>query len=172
MSAFEESHLRFEFGEGWQVLKFDEHCDYRNMQKSLPGTKGVDFVGVYGGDLYLIEIKNFRGYRIENQQRLIKGALAVEFGQKVRDSVAGIVGFRRTSSQQEIWRPAVNSLCDPEQRVKAALWLEHDLPARDPQRHKAKRSVRTKVFKQKLRCWSVIKQPCLYRIRRSTIYHD
>ncbi|MCD6344293.1 MAG: hypothetical protein J7M17_01630, partial [Anaerolineae bacterium] len=57
----------------------------------------------------------------------------------------------RTSSQQEIWSPAVNSLCDPEQRVKAVLWLEHDLPDYRPQRRKAKFSVRTKVFKQKLK---------------------
>lgn len=152
MILFEESDLVFEFGSHWQVFQFDKHHDYQNMKDVLEQTKGIDFLGIYDNrELYLIEVKNFRGYRIENRDRLLRGELAIEVAQKVRDSLACIIGAYHTSTLTEHWEPYLSFLCDRHGSIKIALWLEEDLPPPHPRlRQKAKASVETKVFKQKL----------------------
>ncbi len=56
-SVFTESGLSFRFPEDWIVFKYDEHRFYRYVSGS--GLKGVDFIGVKGESLYLIEVKNY-----------------------------------------------------------------------------------------------------------------
>ncbi len=51
-----------------------------------------------GGTLFLIEIKDFRGARIENKQRIEHAYLADEVAQKVRDTIAGLYGAYRCCS--------------------------------------------------------------------------
>ena len=63
---------------------------------TLAGSKGTDFVGLhpdYG--LLLLEVKDFRGHRIENRQRLRSGELAIEVACKARDTIAALVGAAR-----------------------------------------------------------------------------
>lgn len=99
MTRFKEGFLDFVFGERWQILKLDEHKDYRLRIGKLESTKAVDFIGILDQkELYLIEVKDLRGDRIANKDRLLKGQLAIEIAQKVKDSVACIVGAYRTSS--------------------------------------------------------------------------
>src|SRR5580692_8886295 len=72
--TFEEGHLRFRFDSSWYAIKYDEHPDYRERIERLDGTKAVDFVAVHrDSQLFLIEVKDFRGHRIENQPRLREG---------------------------------------------------------------------------------------------------
>ena len=81
----------------------------------------MDFVGLLDGahgDLYWIEVKDFRGYRIQNKRRLSEGELAIEVAQKVRDSIAGIIGAYRTSGSWETWEPFVRSLRSRDNRVQ------------------------------------------------------
>lgn len=152
MIRIDEEYLAFEFGDRWQVFKLDEHPDYRERIGRLEGAKAVDFLAILDErELYLIEVKDFRGYRIENRDRLLKGELAIEVAQKVRDSLACIIGAYRTSTLSEHWEPYLSFLCDRHGSIKIALWLEEDLPPPHPRlRQKAKASVETKVFKQKL----------------------
>lgn len=56
-SVFVESGLSFRFPEDWVVFKYDEHRFYRYVSGS--GLKGVDFIGIRGEELYLIEVKNY-----------------------------------------------------------------------------------------------------------------
>ncbi len=146
----EEGGLVFEFSDPWNVLKLDEHSDYRERIAKLEGTKAVDFLGILDEALYLIEVKDFRGHRIENKDRLTSGELSIEIGQKVRDSLACVVGAYRTSSAPETWTPFVRILSDKLKAVKVVLWVEHDLPDHHLARRKAKASVETQVFKKKL----------------------
>ncbi len=147
-----ESRLEFEFEEDWRVFQFDKHRDYReHIQKQVQGTDAIDFLGIYANTVYLIEVKNFRNHRLENQQKLLKGHLHEKVGQKVRDSVACIVGAARNSSEPEFWRPFLQMLCDSRKVVKVVLWLEYDLPPRRPTQDKVRASVRTQEFKKKLK---------------------
>ncbi len=48
MTRIEEERLAFEFGEQWNIFKFDEHHDYRQGIAKLDKTKAVDFLGIIG----------------------------------------------------------------------------------------------------------------------------
>lgn len=171
MTRFEEGYLVFEFGEKWRVFKLDEHRDYREHIGKIDETKAVDFVGIFNNEiLYFIEIKDFRGYRIENKERLLKSqlpscqlvngecqfhkgslSLPIELAQKVRDSIACIIASCRTSSEPKDWLPYANLLCHQKKEIKVILWLEEDLPHYPSLRKKARASTSTKIFKQKLK---------------------
>lgn len=119
MKSLKEGELAFDFGDDWQVIKFDEHPDYRKASLMLSGTKGVDFLGIYGKDLYLIEVKDFRGRKIEDKENLL-----LEVAQKMRDTLACILAFYRTSSSPECWQPYFDLLRKKETRIKIVFWLE------------------------------------------------
>src|SRR5262249_29432833 len=83
VTTFDENKLRFRFGERWHVDKWDK-CDvYTGGVGKLcgeltdpdgsprrEGTKAVDFVGVLDREkVYLLEVKDFRGHRVENKKR-------------------------------------------------------------------------------------------------------
>jgi hypothetical protein len=168
MTRFEEGDLVFEFGEKWQVFKLDEHRDYRERIAKIDETKAVDFVGIFNNEiLYFIEVKDFRGHRVENRDRLFKAKLPscqlvngecqfdkgslwlpIELAQKVRDSIACIIGNSNTSSESEFWLPYAKLICN--QKIKVILWLEQDLPNNPIERNKVELSIRLKRFKQKL----------------------
>ena len=148
---WEESSLRFEFGNRWHVLKLDEHLDYRSRIEKLPGTKAVDFLGVLDNNtIYFVEVKNLRGHRIENKERLQDGLLVEELGQKVRDSLACIIGAHRVSARHEIWKNFVDILYDKQKSIKVIMWLEQDLPNHPIQQRKVLNNISSTKFKSKL----------------------
>ena len=100
MIVFEESGLQFEFNtENWEVIQYDTSKDFLRIRDAIDGTKGVDFIGILNGkSLAIFEVKNFRGTRIENKQRMGQGgtSLDVEFSKKVKDTVSGMIGASET----------------------------------------------------------------------------
>lgn len=148
--TYDEGRLRFQFEDSWTVIKYDDHRDYRERIERLDGTKAVDFVAVQEGSLlFLIEVKDFRGHRIENQARLREGELAIEVGQKVRDTIAGIMGAHHRGNDED-WGRCVERMGCGEPPVRVLLWLEHDLPPGPPGRRKNEASVMIDALKQKL----------------------
>ncbi|MCP4662516.1 MAG: hypothetical protein GY856_44535 [bacterium] len=163
--SFEEGRLRFHFGERWRVEKYDAHRDYRQKIGKLEGTGAVDFVGIYDEkDLYLIEVKDFRGFRIQSKERLERGQLALAVARKVRDTISGLVAAYRRSLEPEIWRPYVSALMRQQKRLYVALWLEEDRPAGKvlTQRRVVARGTLTKTLKGRLR-WLTTKVAVLDR---------
>lgn len=151
MTRFCEGYLAFEFGSRWQVIKLDDHPDYRQRLEKQVGAKAVDFLAILDKkELYLIEVKDFRRDRIPTKERLLRGELAIELAQKVRDSLACIIGAYRTSSRPEEWQPYATLLCNPKRRIKVVLWLEYDLPAHLPSRKKVMFSARANAFKRRM----------------------
>ncbi len=144
---FDEGNLHFSFDDTWQVIKYDDTELYREGVGRLQGTKAIDFLGLRENDLFLIEAKDFRGYRIENQKRVFSGDLAIEIGQKVRDTVAGLLGAYRNSDPSVNINEYFHALCNSE--IKVVIWLEQDIPSYLPKREKVKKSVEGNVFKQK-----------------------
>jgi hypothetical protein len=157
VSSFNEGKLRFEFGAGWSVSKYDQHPFYLEHVERLKGpvtvvkTKGggatqtfevemgtlaVDFLGV-GPDQYahFIEVKDFRGYRIENKKRIKSGELAHEVARKVRDSIAGCIGAARNATAPNALGSVATHLANHDRRVFVTLWLEDDLES-DPRQWK------------------------------------
>lgn len=152
MKQFKESRLLFEFGNRWHVFKLDEHRDYRERIGKIDDTKAVDFIGILDdSELYLIEVKNYRGDRIKFKDKLLKGALHKELAQKIRDSVACIIGAYRTSSVPEHWAAYAKLLCNKKREIRIILWLEYDLPPHPYLRKKMNNFLGARVFKQKLK---------------------
>jgi hypothetical protein len=140
VTTFAEGALVFEFGHGWIVEKYDDHPAYRQGIERLRGraqidvdgrahalelgTKAIDFVGLWESEVHFIEVKDFRGHRIENKQRIRNGDLAVEVALKVRDTIAGIVGACQKPGG-EPWQPFVEAFAK-RGRPRVCLWLEED----------------------------------------------
>lgn len=129
MSVFQEGALEFRFQDGQPACKYDETKHYREKVAKLNATKAVDFLYVCEHrDLYFIEVKDFRGHRIENKSR----DLAVEIALKVRDTTAGVVGAWRIAGDHDAWKPFLEALVSEKTRVCVTLWLEEDLPSGPP----------------------------------------
>lgn len=150
MLIIEEQNLRFEFADTWQLFQLDEHPSYRKGIEKLNGTKAVDFLGLHKNILYFIEIKDFRGYRIQNKNRLTNGELAVEFGQKIRDSIACIVGGYRRQSYTDLYRDYFQNL-ESDRDIKLVLWLELDPPRNEYDRKRRQPYIQLNLYKNKLR---------------------
>lgn len=147
-----EDYLEFDFDESWKVFRFDEHPYYRKQMEKVDETKAIDFLGIFDDQLFLIEVKDFRGHRIETRERLLTGELCIEIAQKVRDSLACIIGAHRNSNEIEHWRPYAEILCNPEKSIKVVVWLETDSPPSNlHQRQRFRNSVSTNTFKRKLK---------------------
>jgi hypothetical protein len=131
--SFNESRLTFTFTDKWSIEKYDEHRDYVDKIQKLKDTKAVDFVGLFDDSVFFfIEVKNFKGYRIQNKERISDGLLAEEIALKVRDTIAGIMGASRTSCDPDCWRPYTKGLRDRNRNLFIVLWLEEDLTLQKP----------------------------------------
>lgn len=133
MSRHVEGRLEFEFQEPpWQARKWDDTPSYRNHIGKLTGTKATDFVAWRDSNVLFIEVKDFRGHRIENKARLSDGELALEVAQKVRDTLAGIIGAHRMAGDGADWTVPVGSTANVKHGVQVVLWLEQDAPPKAP----------------------------------------
>ena len=153
-----ESNLRFSFDEAhWRTIQYDaEKGFYREkMLKSVPGTEAVDFIGIFQNrELVLFEVKNFRGYRIQNAPRLANGAeeLTLEIARKVRDTMAGVMGGSRNDDREgEFWKNTASLLTNPKREIFIIAWVEENVPASlSIEEKKRIKTVRISKLKQKL----------------------
>lgn len=149
--TIDEGFLRFRFDDRWIVIKYDDHRDYREKIGRLADTKAIDFATVLdSSNLFFIEVKDFRGYRIQNRQRVRDGDLAIEVAQKVRDTIAGIVAAHHRGNTEE-WNQFINCLTNLRHPARVVLWLEDDLPPGPKGRRPNQASVLIDRLKQHLR---------------------
>ncbi|MCB0568965.1 MAG: hypothetical protein KDC66_04345 [Phaeodactylibacter sp.] len=149
--AFEESRLRFNFLEGhWEhLVKYDEEKDYRKLEQSIPGTKGVDFIGISNHDIFFFEVKNYRGHKIASKQKIDE--LEIIVAQKVRDTLGGIVGgVRNSTNREESWQQHLKFLGDKKKRLNIVLWIEEDPRHRQPKEQNIYSQILTQKLKQHL----------------------
>lgn len=151
MNAFVEGRLEFTFG-ARTARKRDDEPAYRNGIARLHETKATDFVALKEGQLLCLEVKDFRGHRIENKARLSTGELAIEVSQKVRDTLAGLIGARRTMGDGDEWKAFVEAAGNATHSLHVILWLEEDLPPRSaPGARELSRNTLTQELKKQLR---------------------
>lgn len=132
--VYDEGLLRFSFDDDWRVLKWDEHPAYTGGLSKTPGTKAVDFVGIHLDDPWFIEVKDFRGYRIENKERRSGGDLAREVAEKVRDTLAALAwACERHPLDQDGLATFLRRIVCREAKIPVVLWLEEDRPLADAQ---------------------------------------
>jgi hypothetical protein len=157
----DEENLRFVFDDHWQVVRLDQ-CDFfRENLMPLQLTKSVDFLGLYRNNAaYLVEVKDYRGSRIElkNDEKMHAGdTLYLQVARKVKDSVACLVGAARMR-QDAPWRGCANRMLAGGGCLRVVFWLEFNLGHKRRYRHaahreadmKAEASTREKQLKQAL----------------------
>ena len=151
-TRIDEGELRFEFSDFWPVVqKYDDHRDYRQMIHKLQGTSALDIVAIQGeaGPLFLIEIKDYRGSRIEHQAEITNGELAAEIGRNVRDTIAGIIAAHHRGHIED-WGAVVGRMISPEPPIRVLLWLENEFPTGPRGRRANQLSVLTDTLKRQL----------------------
>lgn len=157
MKIFTESNLTFSFeGENWEIIKYDDNPKYLRISDALEGTKAIDFLGFYNAStLVMFEVKGFRGYGSQKSinDRLAEGmeVLTTEVAQKVKDTVAAIVGISRNIQIRDtIWEKAAKQILQNKELMIIA-WIEEDLNSIALRnRKKNEMSVRTDKLKKKL----------------------
>jgi len=152
---FNESGLQFKFEEAyWQIIKFDTDVNYKKIANDLSTTKAIDFLGIYRNEfLVMFEIKSFRHYG--PQSRLNNGAeeLTIEIAQKVRDSVAAIVGAHRNTTHNHLfWTTACTLLTNSKKEIFVIAWVEEDgADMNEMKWGKQRSSLKISKLKQKLK---------------------
>jgi hypothetical protein len=165
MKVVEVERIRFAFGESWTVVeKWDDtrifldgicklngelHDEEPDGARAL-GSTAVDIVGVRDGDLYLIEVKDYRGYPIETRKRQLRD-LPLVIGCKVRDTIAGLVGASR--SRDDHWvETCARLLVQRKRRVYVIAWIADPAlrPAEPLQKREIWQKERSDRLKQRL----------------------
>jgi len=164
---FVEGRIEFRFDDAcWEVEKWDDHPAFTGSLgirringeltdpvsgKQLPeGTKAVDFVGLSAGELYLFEVKDFRGHAAANAHRQ-EHELPLEIGLKVRDTIAGLLGAHRMAPSPWLERVA-GALCERTRRLHVIAWIVEDTPQarRDRRVHIKTTGVRSDQLQRRL----------------------
>lgn len=132
MKEISESGLLFKFSDQWEVYQLDKEADYREkICKNIPETKSVDFIGFNEKQkiLLFVEVKSFRGFgNRTNIQRLTgeNDDITVEVAQKVRDSLATVIGGARNSTNlSDTWKRYIDHLSN-KKNLKVVSWVELD----------------------------------------------
>ena len=159
---FEESKLRFIFDEAhWSVIKYDDHRNHTTIK--INEHKAIDFLALYKTNtIVLFEIKSFRKHRLDpkTQVRMANGAeeLTTEIAQKVRDSIAGIIGAGRNldSIDYPHWSQLSKKIIKTTNEVYVIAWVEEDMPnGYLRQKYKSKSTVNIDKLKNKLKWLNV-----------------
>jgi hypothetical protein len=165
MATILEKQIAFDFGDRWQVEKWDKCRVYVDGIGKLngtlsgeageqrhEGTKAVDMIGVLDGKtLYLFEVKDFRAHRIENKKRQT-GELPLEIGLKVRDTIAGLVGAYLKHATEPWVEPCGRALVERKHQIHVVAWIVDDAlrPTEPEGKRAAHHSVRLKRIQQRL----------------------
>ncbi|RKZ90283.1 MAG: hypothetical protein DRR19_10575 [Candidatus Parabeggiatoa sp. nov. 1] len=155
MIIIKEGNLTFQFPSDWHVCKYDsENHFYYNQVRRCEGTKAVDIIASSGNELFMIEAKDFRGDRINNKARILKGELVVEVTQKVKDSIVGLYGAFHSFNEelQPFYRPF---FAEKRQPIKIVLLLEEDRIPEKAKHFKYRRSQLRKTINSHLKFLNV-----------------
>jgi len=148
---FTEGRQAFCFSEDWYAAKYDNGAGHARLQRGV-SSKAVDFCAVSADSnrSVLIEVKDFRGHGTENRERIKPEtkALALEVAQKVRDSLAGVLGQVRVDGGG--WRRLGRALANPDSELLIILWMELDSHARPAITIKPCLDAHAKVLKERL----------------------
>lgn len=143
MTIFEESKLRFEFDDSFELIASDGNPNFEKVKQHLQGTKDVDFLGFVQENALFFEVKNFRGTPHESIE-----ILAEEVAHKLRDTIAIAIGaVRNSTNDSNFWKKLYKVLGNPEKQLFFIFWLEEDVLSN--QRGRPRLQVLTEKLKQK-----------------------
>lgn len=120
--SFQEGRIRFEFPDGWKVLRPEKASYYtRHFQNFAGGCKEMDFILLepINRVLWLVEVKDYTTYPRNKPQCIFE-----EIAEKIRDSLALLLaGSVRDHSSNEGVRSYMD-VCVIPKDIKIVLHLE------------------------------------------------
>ena len=132
-------------------IKYDDSKFYRSYVTKCHEAKAVDILALDKQPLYMVEIKDFRNFRIENKQRISNGDLVNEFSKKIRDTIAGLYGsYRKNNLELEIYHKYLFYNPKDSKPVCAILLMEEDKPNNyeEKNRKKIMKALKDKIEQQ------------------------
>lgn len=130
MTLLTEGRLRFGFPNWWIAIKYDATDFYtRHLASNSFDLKGVDIVAFTAREqshLLLLEVKDFRGYGVENRQRQTSGELLTEVLQKFAHTVSGL--FMAGHAAAPSLLAIAERLFPYPQKIELVLFMEDDVP--------------------------------------------
>lgn len=167
--VIKESNLKFEFGEEFHVIKFDDSNFYRKPFNHLPGAKGVDIIADSKDLIQMIEIKNCLGYEKENIWRTSvdnskvhkassdldvndRDSLDIEVAKKVAMTISCLTGAwtkcERMENAQvlaEFWRGMTDrKIPTDKKKIRVILFLEGDFDREGP-KSRGKKAIMSRI---------------------------
>lgn len=143
--------LEFTFSEEWSALAYDETPEHRRNPNQDIIANAVDLVAARSGTgICFIEVKDYRTNPGQDRAKLMDGSLETKVAKKVRDTIAGTVGFSKTSSVPQRFTPLAAALSAQDTALKIVLWIESDLRFLSQHRQKQRASTFEKRLKQRL----------------------
>jgi hypothetical protein len=148
--------IRFDFDESWSVTKWDDSRTYLEgihklngvLDERPEGTKAVDVIGLRGEVPFLFEVKDFRGFAIDNKHRQL-AELPLEVGLKARDTIAGLLGLLASSRGRGLPERWIRAASNPQRPVHVFALLAED--AARPAEANHKREIRALERKDQLK---------------------
>ncbi|OWP64050.1 hypothetical protein CDA63_06185 [Hymenobacter amundsenii] len=114
-------------------MKYDAENGFykQELDRHFRDLKAVDIVAADPRNrrLILVEIKDFRGYDVENRKRITTGELAEEVGQKTLHTISGLYLGLRTGRADIL--PLAEYLVPLPDKLELVLFLEEDLFANE-----------------------------------------
>ncbi len=117
------------FPNDWDVLPYDLRDERKGKVPQDVFPFAVDFVLLRKSDnatISFLELKGFQDAGSANRHKLSDGSLEKVVANKVRDTIAGIIGFAHTA-QNATFRPFAKALGDTAVKFEVNLWIEADL---------------------------------------------
>lgn len=97
MTSLTEEGLRFDFEDGWLATQYDKwHFYIKHVQNICGGAKAMDFVALYKGTMWLIEVKDLR-VGPWNESEELWDVIAC----KARDTLVGLIAARMHANGPE-----------------------------------------------------------------------
>jgi hypothetical protein len=135
MTELRVDGVMLRFDDSWLVAKWDDSRWYRagierltgSLDGRPEGTKAMDVVGLQGEIPYLFEVKDFRGFSIQNKARHVS-ELPLEIGLKARDTIAGIVGVVSRGGDEALPHKWVHAVKQEGRAVHVVALIAEDGP--------------------------------------------
>lgn len=166
-----ESNMKFEFGDQFQAIKFDDTEIYKKFQNNVSNGKGVDFIAYSKDKVILMEIKNCTGHEAENKWRTqhktqkrpdgtIEDCFDLEVAKKVSCTLSCLTGagtfdkYNRDDEHEQFLQ-ILNMLIDHKHEIEIILFLEGDFGSQSRSKKMIMESIQTwlkRHFKGWLNC--------------------
>ncbi len=124
-TTIREQNIEFIFSDDWIVKKYDNDPDSGPFVGVVENRKATDFVGMHADVAFLIEVKDYRGFRIQNKPKT-SGELHTAIAQKVHDTLSGLILTHRRQPATPLWRDALRACRQSVGDVRVVVWLEDD----------------------------------------------